>query len=112
MLEIKATPELLRGDPHDRRIVHLEDSDSDSEDSSRSESHLTSPLTFSLIDTPISPEVENSKGNSFTDRLAKGFQLWMNKNADMSSRREGKCRAANTESLDACEWDVVKSEDS
>ncbi|KAK1230291.1 hypothetical protein PQX77_006620 [Marasmius sp. AFHP31] len=77
----KGYPELLRGDPHDRRMVELEDSDSN--ETYCTEPQLTSPSTFSLVDTPIDFKGDYSEGHSFTTRLAKGFGLWMNKD-DMS----------------------------
>ncbi|KAL0057470.1 hypothetical protein AAF712_015887 [Marasmius tenuissimus] len=67
---------------------------------------------FSLVDTPINFEVDCGKGDSFTGRLAKGFKLWMNRNDDMSTRREGKCRAVNTEDPDADDWNLVQSNNS
>ncbi|KAK1230292.1 hypothetical protein PQX77_006621 [Marasmius sp. AFHP31] len=89
----KGYPELLRGDSHDRRMVEL-----------------TSPSTFSLVDTPINLERDHSKRNSFTTRLAKGFRLWMNKNANMFSRRKGKYRVMNTQSPDPKDWSLVQSD--
>ncbi|KAK1221280.1 hypothetical protein PQX77_015910 [Marasmius sp. AFHP31] len=106
----KGYPELLRGDPHDRRMVELEDSDSD--ETCYSEPQLTSPSTFSLVDMPItSEEDDHSKGSSLPARLAKGFRLWMNNNADMSSPRKGKHRVVSSERSDSDNWDLVKSED-
>ncbi|KAK1217966.1 hypothetical protein PQX77_019363 [Marasmius sp. AFHP31] len=104
----KGYPELLRGDPHDRRMAELEDSDSD--ESNRAEPQLTSPSTFSRVDIPIKIKEDHSKGHSFTTCLAKGFRLWMNKDANMSSRRKGKCRAVNTESPDPKDWSLVESD--
>ncbi|KAK1223709.1 hypothetical protein PQX77_013406, partial [Marasmius sp. AFHP31] len=46
-------PELIQGDPHDRRMTELEASD---DELPPSRSQLTSPLTFSLVDTPTEPE--------------------------------------------------------
>ncbi|KAK1228063.1 hypothetical protein PQX77_008911 [Marasmius sp. AFHP31] len=109
----KGYPELLRGaylscDPHDRRMAELEDSDSG--ESSRAEPQLTSPSTFSLVDTPIDFKGDYSEGHSFTTRLAKGFRLWMNKNANMFFRRKGKYRAMNTQSPDPKDWSLVQSD--
>ncbi|KAK1216338.1 hypothetical protein PQX77_021039 [Marasmius sp. AFHP31] len=105
----KGYPELLRGDPHDRRMVELEDSDSD--ESSCSEPQLTSPSTFSLVNTPSNFKGDHSEGHSFTTRLAKGFRLWMNNNADISSQRKGKRRAVVSERPDLDSWDLIESED-
>ncbi|KAK1233960.1 hypothetical protein PQX77_002848, partial [Marasmius sp. AFHP31] len=52
----KGYPELLRGDPHDRRMVKLEDPGSDSDESSSSGSSLASLSTSSLVDTRIAFE--------------------------------------------------------
>ncbi|KAK1221981.1 hypothetical protein PQX77_015198 [Marasmius sp. AFHP31] len=52
----KGYPELLRGDPHDTRMVELEDPDSDSDESSCSGSSLASLSTSSLVDTRIASE--------------------------------------------------------
>ncbi|KAK1221282.1 hypothetical protein PQX77_015912 [Marasmius sp. AFHP31] len=52
----KGYPELLRGDPHDGRMVELKDPDSDSDESSCSGSSLASLLMSSLVDTRIASE--------------------------------------------------------
>ncbi|KAK1220159.1 hypothetical protein PQX77_017098 [Marasmius sp. AFHP31] len=102
--------ELVRGDPHDRSAVELEDSDTD--EYFCSEPQLTSSSTFSLVDTSIDSEDDHGEGDSLTARLVKGFRLWMKKDADMPSRRKAKCMVMNSENPDADGWDLVKAENS
>ncbi|KAK1217965.1 hypothetical protein PQX77_019362 [Marasmius sp. AFHP31] len=63
----KGYPELLRGDPHDRRMVELEDPDSDSDESSCSGSSLASLSTSSLVDTRIASEEPEDPDSDFDE---------------------------------------------
>ncbi|KAL0057119.1 hypothetical protein AAF712_016254, partial [Marasmius tenuissimus] len=71
-------PEMIRGDPHDKRMVELKDSDDD--EPSPSISQFTSPSTFSLVDTPTNSEVVHEEKCSIPALLVKGFGLWTRKN--------------------------------
>ncbi|KAL0059972.1 hypothetical protein AAF712_013243, partial [Marasmius tenuissimus] len=76
-------PKLIRGDPHDRRMTELEDSDDEDlgdEEPSPSRSQLASPSAFSLIDTPTKSEVVHEEKCSIPALLVKGFGLWTKKN--------------------------------
>ncbi|KAK1215839.1 hypothetical protein PQX77_021540 [Marasmius sp. AFHP31] len=77
-------PELIRGDPHDKRRIELDNSDD--EEPPLSESPLTCPSTFSLVDAPTQPEVVQQETGSIPALLVKGFRLWTKKNRMNISR--------------------------
>ncbi|KAK1221812.1 hypothetical protein PQX77_015374 [Marasmius sp. AFHP31] len=103
-------PELIYGDPHERRMKEFSDSDGELQDSKEDKdfypgTHLTSPSTFSLINAPSDLECTREEGPSITTRLANGLGLWSNTSA---SERKGKTKAVSrTDDTDG--WDFVES---
>ncbi|KAK1233612.1 hypothetical protein PQX77_003222, partial [Marasmius sp. AFHP31] len=105
-------PELIQGDPHVKRMVELEFSDDDKP--LPSESQLTSPSTFSLVDTPTKPETVHEEKRSIPAFLVKGFGLWTRKNAvSPEAQLKTETTSVNSESPTGVrdEWDLVDSED-
>ncbi|KAK1221172.1 hypothetical protein PQX77_016027 [Marasmius sp. AFHP31] len=106
-------PELIYGDPHERRMKEFSDLDGELEDSKEDKdfypgTHLTSPSTFSLINAPSDLECTREEGPSITTRLANGLGLWSNTSA---SERKGKSKAVSrTDDTDG--WDFVESNNS
>ncbi|KAK1227847.1 hypothetical protein PQX77_009125, partial [Marasmius sp. AFHP31] len=74
----KGYPELLLGDPHERRMEELEDSDKGKP--SLEVSHLTSLSLPSLIVAPANLEDKSGERPSVTARLAKRLGLRTNTN--------------------------------
>ncbi|KAK1229320.1 hypothetical protein PQX77_007627 [Marasmius sp. AFHP31] len=120
-------PELIYGNPHERGMEELRDSDKEVEDSDKelsdsdgeledskedqhfySGTHLTSPSTFSLINAPSDLEYMREEGPSITTRLANGLGLWKKTSA---SEQKGKTKAVGrTDDTDG--WDFVESDNS
>ncbi|KAJ8090796.1 hypothetical protein PM082_024977 [Marasmius tenuissimus] len=72
--------------PHEGRMEELKDSEEVK--SFCSESHLTSPSTFSLVDAPADLEGTHKEEPSITTRLAKRLGLWTNiRGANMPRQR-------------------------
>ncbi|KAK1215840.1 hypothetical protein PQX77_021541, partial [Marasmius sp. AFHP31] len=105
-------PELIRGDPHVKRMSELEFSDDD--EPLPSESQLSSPSTFSLVDTPTKSEIVHEEKCSIPALLVKGLGLWTRKNA-VSSEAQPKTETTTVGSETPTgvrdEWDLVDSED-
>ncbi|KAK1218034.1 hypothetical protein PQX77_019299, partial [Marasmius sp. AFHP31] len=103
-------PELIHGDPHEGTMKEFSDLDGELEDlkedkHSYSETHLTSPSTFSLINAPSDLECTREEGPSITACLAKGLGLWKN-----TSASERKCKTETVGRTDDTDgWDFVES---
>ncbi|KAL0056900.1 hypothetical protein AAF712_016485, partial [Marasmius tenuissimus] len=110
-------PALIQGDPHDRRITELEDSDdedSGDEEPSPSSSQLASPSTFSLINTPTQSEVMHKEKCLIPAILVKGFGLWTRKNtASPKPKQKRNSEIVNSRGPTDVpdEWDLVDTQD-
>ncbi|KAK1223581.1 hypothetical protein PQX77_013550 [Marasmius sp. AFHP31] len=105
-------PELIQGDPHDKRMVELDNSDD--EEPPLSGSPLTCPSAFSLVDAPTQPEVVHEEKCSIPALLVKGFGLWTRKNAIFSEpkrNRESETVNSGDPTVVRDEWDWVDSDD-
>ncbi|KAK1215722.1 hypothetical protein PQX77_021665 [Marasmius sp. AFHP31] len=106
----KGYPELVMGDPHDRKTEALEDSDEG--EPSHAVSHLTSPSLFSLVNVPTESEAcEEQPSIAFC--LAKRLGLQTNTNAKTVFQTKSKSRRVSSESKtdNPDEWDWVDSKD-
>ncbi|KAK1218030.1 hypothetical protein PQX77_019295, partial [Marasmius sp. AFHP31] len=96
-------PELIYGDPHEERMEQLSGSDGEQEDLKEdkhvySETHLTSPSTFSLINAPSNLKCTREEEPSITTRLANRFEFWKNTSAGTAPRTledKGKAKAVS-----------------
>ncbi|KAK1221168.1 hypothetical protein PQX77_016023 [Marasmius sp. AFHP31] len=95
-------PELIYGNPHDKRMEGLSDLDGELEELKEDkdfnpETHLTSPSTFSLINVPSDLECTRMEGPSITTRLTNGFGLWSDTSADTAPRTPEDKETDNTD---------------
>ncbi|KAK1215720.1 hypothetical protein PQX77_021663 [Marasmius sp. AFHP31] len=90
----KGYPELMLGDPHERKIEELYLLDED--EPLCLASHLKSSSLFSLADTPINPK-DKIQEPSVTACLARQLSLWTNINADTASQPKGESRVMSLE---------------
>ncbi|KAJ8074549.1 hypothetical protein PM082_015451 [Marasmius tenuissimus] len=109
-------PELILGDPHDStKIEDLDDSEPLNSDVQPSTLQLTSPSTYSLVETPPDSHVESENTPSLPNetmvaptRWVKGF---LNKYYSKLSVRQMKASSATGTVKNSDDWDLIEGED-